>query len=56
MLAPYHPLLCSDSDGPAAFPNFDFQTFFTISMGIGIGGPSSGVHQIDVQDPTKILH
>ena len=25
-------------------------------MVIGIGGPSSGVHQIDVQDPTQNLH
>ena len=40
-------------DGPAALPNFNLEmTFFTISMVIGIGGPSSGVHQIDIQDPT----
>ena len=44
-------------DGPATLPNFNLEmTFFTISMVIGIGGPSSGVHQIDVKDPTQILH
>ena len=44
-------------DGQAALPNFNLEmTFFTISMVICIGGPSGGVHQIDVQDPTQILH
>ena len=55
-------ICCSDHihhypDGPAALPNLNLEmTFFTISMVIGIGGPSSGVHQIDGQDPTQILH
>ena len=61
MLAPVSPAALTIStttpDGPAALPNFNLEmTFFTISMVIGIGGPSSGVHQIDVQDPTQILH
>ena len=44
-------------DGAAALPNYNLEmTFFTISMVIGIGGPSSGVNQIDVQDPSQILH
>ena len=42
MLAPVSPaaLTISTSDGPE-------MTFFPISMVIGIGGSSSGVHQID---------
>ena len=61
MLAPVSPAALTISttipDGPAALPNFNLEmTFFTISMVIGIGGPSSGVHLIDVQDPTQILH
>ena len=43
-------------DGPAALPNFNLEMTWTISMVTGIGGPSSGVLQIDVQDPTQILH
>ena len=61
MLAPVSPAALTIStttpDGPAALPNLNLEmTFFTISMVILIGGPSSGVHQIDVQDPTQILH
>ena len=61
MLAPVLPaamtISTTTSEGPAALPNFNFEvTFFTISMVIGTGCPSSGVHQIDVQDSTQILH
>ena len=61
MLAPVSPAALTISTttpyGPTALPNFNLEmTFFTISMVIGIGGPSSDVHQIDVQNPTQILH
>ena len=61
MLAPVSPAALTIStttpDGPAALLNLNLEmTFFTIPMIIGIGGFSSGVHQIDVQDPTQILH
>ena len=57
MLAPVSPAALTISDGPAALPNLNLEmTVLTISMVIGIGGPSCGVHQIDVQDPTQILH
>ena len=61
MLAPVSPaamtIPTTTPDRPAALRNFNLEmTFFTISMVSGIGGPSSGVHQIDVQDPTQILH
>ena len=61
MLAPVSPatltIYTTTPEGPAALPNFNLEmTFFTISMVIGIDGPSSDVHQIDVQDPTQILH
>ena len=58
MLAPVSPaaltISTTNPDGPAALPNFKLKmAFFTISIIIGIGGPSN---QIDVQDPTQILH
>ena len=61
MLAPVSPaaltISTTNPDWPAALPNFNLKmAFFTISMVTGIDGPSSGVHQIDVQDPTQILH
>ena len=61
MLVPVSPAALTISttipDGPAALPNFKLEmTFFTISIIIRIGGPLSCVHQIDVQDPTQILH
>ena len=59
MVAPVSPaaLTISTTNGPAALPNFNLEMiFFTIPMVIGIGGPSSGVHQIYDQDPTQILH
>ena len=61
MLAPVSPAALTISittpDGPAALPSFNWEmTLLTISMAIWIGGPSSGVHQIDVLDPTRILH
>ena len=57
-LSPAALTICTTTpDGPAALPNFNLEmTFFSISMVIGIGGPLSGVHQIDVQDLTQILH
>ena len=61
MLAPVSPAALTISttthDGPAALLNFNLEmTVLTISMVIGIGGPLRGVHLIDVQDPTQILH
>ena len=61
MLAPVSPAALTISTtipyGQAALPNFNLEmTLYTISMVICIGGPSGGVHQIDVQDPTHILH
>ena len=61
MLAPVSPAALTIStttpDGPAALPNFNLEmTFFYISMVIGIGSPSSGVHQIDVQDHTQFFY
>ena len=61
MLAPVSPAALTIStiiaDWPTALPNLNLEmTFFTILMVTGIGGLSSGVQQIDAQDPTQILH